>query len=238
MKFMTKARQVCIYPPLLRKKTPFYIAQPAEPAAAEPAAITMLTESNFRVDEYDSKINAVIGCLSTRLYNGCGKIIFCHFTDEIDALALRLNAYEEISIAKFDGRVPRNKREAMLNTPVTVLIAQIKMCREGLNLQAHYSEVYFPSPDFNPAVESQAIARCWRIGQQKPVKVFRFMMNEPTDTAVAVPEMRAAYSMDTYSLQLQIKKREMIAEIEAIAGGSTPTPPGGSTPTPPYVAYP
>jgi hypothetical protein len=46
-----------------------------------------------------------------------------------------------------------------------------------LNLQENYSEIYFVSPHWNPAVEDQAVARCHRIGQTKPVYVRRFEMS-------------------------------------------------------------
>ena len=46
-----------------------------------------------------------------------------------------------------------------------VLILQIKSGCEGLNLQ-DYNQVYFVSPHWNPAVEDQAIARAYRIGQK------------------------------------------------------------------------
>jgi SNF2 family DNA or RNA helicase len=49
------------------------------------------------------------------------------------------------------------------------------MCAEGLNLQ-NYNEVYFVSPTYNPSIEQQAIARCYRRGQQKDVYVFKFNM--------------------------------------------------------------
>ena len=54
---------------------------------------------------------------------------------------------------------------------------QIRSGCEGLNLQAQFSEVYFVSPNWNPALESQAIGRCFRMGQKKRVEVYRFYMN-------------------------------------------------------------
>ena len=45
-----------------------------------------------------------------------------------------------------------------------------------MNLQEHYSEIYFVSPHWNPAIEDQAVARCHRIGQKKTVEVYRFVM--------------------------------------------------------------
>ena len=57
------------------------------------------------------------------------------------------------------------------------MVLQIQTGCEGLNLQENYSEIYFISPHCNPAVEDQAIARCHRIGQTKPVYVQRFEMS-------------------------------------------------------------
>ena len=56
-----------------------------------------------------------------------------------------------------------------------MLILQIATGSEGLNLQ-HYTETYFVSAHWNPALEDQAVARCHRIGQLEDVEVFRFEM--------------------------------------------------------------
>jgi SNF2 family DNA or RNA helicase len=76
-----------------------------------------------------------------------------------------------------DGRTSESERRVILapDAGVDVLILQIQTCCEGLNLQ-QFSEVYFVSPDWNPAIEDQAIARCHRFGQTEPVSVFRFVM--------------------------------------------------------------
>ena len=57
----------------------------------------------------------------------------------------------------------------------TVLIIQIKAGGVGLNLQK-FSNVFFVSPDWNPANEIQAIARAHRIGQDKKVNVHKFTL--------------------------------------------------------------
>jgi hypothetical protein len=187
------------------------------------------------------KITRVIQTLLERRDNGCGKIVFCHYYKEIDILyELLLQADPTLEIAKFDGRVPSNKRGDILAQPVDILLAQIKMCREGLNLQDHYSEVYFPSPDFNPATEQQAIARCWRIGQKKPVHVFRYIMGGTPPTpphadeadiigSIITPETGGVggnpprvqgaepLTMDMFSTQLHAKKREFVNKMTASA---------------------
>ena len=89
-------------------------------------------------------------------------------------------------VAIFDGRLSHNERNGILQDNYEALILQIQTGCEGLNLQDNYSEIYFISPHWNPTVEEQAIARCHRIGQTKPVIVYKFQMsafsgnNKPT----------------------------------------------------------
>jgi len=230
MRYLTKSRQVCVYPPMLKTIITQFEKQlkeqrkyTAATAADDPYATLQIKE--LYVSE--SKINAVVKTMTERLANGCGKIVFCHYYAEIDAFEKRLRQAGFTKIHKFDGRITsRSVKQAILHDATNeVLLAQIKMCQEGLNLQDNYSEVYFPSPHFNPATEDQAIARCWRIGQQKEVFVFRYIMID-TETSFAVPCEAAAevaavtrnvFSMDSYSARLQRMKRMIIAKMESAA---------------------
>lgn len=95
----------------------------------------------------------------------------------------------------------------------TVLIIQIQSGCEGLNLQ-HFNEVYFTSPHWNPAVEMQAIARVHRIGQTKPVRVYRFITqfdDDDTDNPI---------SIDQYALKVQAVKKSVIDEYNRYATNS------------------
>ena len=53
---------------------------------------------------------------------------------------------------------------------------QMKTGNEGLSLQ-QYNEIYILSPGWNPCIEDQAIARSHRIGQTRPVSVYRYVMS-------------------------------------------------------------
>jgi hypothetical protein len=81
-----------------------------------------------------------------------------------------------------------------------------------LNLQDNYSEIYFVIPHWNPSVEDQAIGRCHRIGQTKPVSVFRFEMDgfQPQNTE---NNMAPGISFDNYVSFVQNKKRDLVNEI-------------------------
>lgn len=66
---------------------------------------------------------------------------------------------------------------ADMATPKQAILVQIRAGGAGLNLQ-HIANVIFPSPDWNPAMEAQAIGRCHRINQSKIVHVYRFYIDE------------------------------------------------------------
>jgi len=101
--------------------------------------------------------------------------VFCHYIDEIDMIAKQLRDGGLAKVITYDGR--NSGSTTKLCQAADAIILQIQTGCEGLNLQKYFSEIYFVSPHWNPAIEDQAIARCHRIGQEKEVNVFRFEMD-------------------------------------------------------------
>jgi SNF2 family DNA or RNA helicase len=197
LKMFMHARQSCILPAMI---------QPFMDNLIDSGFLSKdNTPSNDTVSSFTSKIDTVAEAVIQRKDNGNRKIVFSHFRTEIDTLQQRLSQAGITDVAVFDGRVPQSRRNILLKQNLSVIIIQIQTGCEGLNLQ-HFSEVYFVSPHWNPAVEDQAVARCHRIGQTKPVQVFRFNMDSLGDSD-SLP------SLEQYINDVQLNKRVIAKQI-------------------------
>lgn len=88
---------------------------------------------------------------------------------------------------------------------IDVVLMQINSGSVGLNLQ-QLNRVYFTSPHWNPAVEDQAIGRCYRYGQKKKVIVTKLVSTVPDDTDITT-------TFEQRVLVVQREKRNLQAEI-------------------------
>jgi len=229
---LTRARQCCVFPHLLKKAV----------RKMQQKGIIPATYSLNKIPTC-SKMTAVAKHLVARQNNGRRKIVFCHYRGEIDLLKAMLQK-AGVTAQSVDGRASRIERKLAMEYAVNersfqlvckkwndygewlfrsidsflapqVLIVQIQTACEGLNLQ-HFQEVYFTSPHWNPAVESQAIARSHRIGQNEKVNVFRFLMQDFSSCTCGDPECKkeAKITIDSYCQIVQDRKRELLQLLD------------------------
>jgi len=219
-----RSRQMCVYPKAIQE------------SLEKPNVRNFLEGLEPIWDKItSSKLDHVVGKLLSRAHNGRRKLVFCHYRREIDEIARRLRE-KKVSVGIVDGRTSKKMRQELLRplvskdlwnkllpqfhttrkipiyTKVTdylkpeVLVVQIQTAAEGLNMQ-DFCEVYFTSPHWNPALEDQAIARCHRMGQKRPVKVFRFVMESLHDSEGDIG------TLDEYCSWVQAQKRDISKDI-------------------------
>lgn len=227
LKLYTRMRQMCVWPALLKTSNKVISSGEYE----ETHGLSM-DEFHVAVSK-QSKLDRVVATMVTEAAaggeSGRKSIVFCHYRREMTQLRDMLlrgggggavvSGEEDIAI--IDGTVSAKERSRIFAASPRVLILQIRTCSEGLNLQ-EYSDVYFVSPHWNPCVEDQAIARCYRMGQTKGVRVFRFYMtdfvaevdslSEDTVEASAVVE-ECISTLDHKCEEIQEKKRVLCNEF-------------------------
>ncbi|KAH7882890.1 SNF2 family N-terminal domain-containing protein [Phlebopus sp. FC_14] len=143
------------------------------------------------------KIMAILKEIDARS-NGVEKtIIFSQFTSMLDLIGPFLDA-EGIKYVRYDGSMPKDKREASLekikNSKNTqCILISFKAGSTGLNLTA-CNNVILVDLWWNPALEDQAYDRAHRFGQTRDVNIYKLMIPDTVETRI---------------LQLQDAKREL-----------------------------
>ena len=212
LRLLNNAKQICILPELIENQKMTYLF--------ENKLISDNKNKYNNATTFTSKLDIVISTILSHKGNGNGKLVFCHFHKEMDTLVKRLKEGGIEKINTFDGRISSKEKNKRLHEKNEVLILQIQTGCEGLNLQDDYSEIYFVSPNWNPAIEDQAIARCHRIGQLKEVSVYKFKMKsivqEPNinDSDEQKEEKKEPIStLDKYINYVQREKRKIYTRV-------------------------
>lgn len=228
LKLYTRMRQMCVWPALLSSKTQTQTKTKEVMDDAEETHGLSMEEYHVAVSK-QSKLDRVVATMVAEAGSGRKSIVFCHYRREMTQLRDMLlrgggvGCGSDDDIAIIDGTVGQRERARIFAAAPTVLILQIRTCSEGLNLQS-YSDVYFVSPHWNPCVEDQAIARCYRMGQTKGVRVFRFYMSdfvvEEVDSVVSeeaastvAAAMECISTLDHKCEEIQERKRVLCNEF-------------------------
>ncbi len=165
---LLKLRQVCCDPRLLELKS-------SSAAGAGSAKLERLEEM-----------------LTELLAEGRRVIVFSQFTSMLDLIRLRLDA-TGIRYALLTGST-RDRQAAITafeSGAAEVFLISIKAGGVGLNLVSADTVILY-DPWWNPAVEAQAVDRAHRIGQTKPIFVYKLVASGTIEEKMEVLKERKA----------------------------------------------
>ena len=157
------------------------------PHVYEGAALNTHFESltDEEIDRCQStKLNAVVKDI-TEHQGVCNSLVFSVWKTTLDLLK-RLLARHSIAAKFMHGGTSISERRKTLNSfqreaKGGVLLMTLGTGAEGLNL-FNASRIHVIEPQWNPAVESQAIGRAVRLGQVKEVTVIKYVMEGTVET--------------------------------------------------------
>jgi superfamily II DNA or RNA helicase len=132
-----------------------------------------------------AKLRRLLDITEEATQDGRKVVVFSFFRDVLSTIAAALG---ETAIGPIAGNVPPAKRQALVDEFTarqsrSVLVAQIQAGGVGLNIQAA-SVVIITEPQWNPAIEEQAIARAHRMGQVRRVDVHRLLAEDSVDQRI------------------------------------------------------
>lgn len=109
-------------------------------------------------------------------------VVFSYFRD---VLARIHEALGSLAVGPITGSVAPSDRQLIVDRFTAesgpgVLVSQIEAGGVGLNIQTA-SVVILTEPQWKPSTEEQAIARCHRMGQVRPVEVHRLLTENSVD---------------------------------------------------------
>ncbi|KAF9894683.1 hypothetical protein FE257_006573 [Aspergillus nanangensis] len=127
-------------------------------------------------------------------------IIFSGFDRALDLcedLLYMIRHIRPFKYARLDGNTPRALRNVSIHLFQTddrysVFLVSIRAGGEGLNLTSA-STIIFLDEDWNPQIMKQAAARAHRIGQLKPVEIFRLLSRGTVEDQMSQRLEKKAY---------------------------------------------
>ena len=133
-----------------------------------------------------SKLQLFQEILEELLDNRHKALVFSQFVDHLQIVKAHLDQ-QNISYQYLDGSTPKKERQrrvkAFQSGEGNVFLISLKAGGSGLNLTAADYVIHL-DPWWNPAVEDQATDRAYRIGQQRPVTVYRLVAKDTIEEKI------------------------------------------------------
>jgi SNF2-related domain/Helicase conserved C-terminal domain len=156
----------------------------------------LLKMPQARKVKQSAKLERLMEMLPEMVAEGRRILLFSQFTSMLELIEAELDArkipYVILTGSTKDRAIPV---KAFQSGEVPVFLLSLKAGGTGLNLTAADTVIHY-DPWWNPAVESQATDRAYRIGQTKPVFVYKFVAQEGIEEAIELLKVRKAALAD------------------------------------------
>ncbi len=133
-----------------------------------------------------SKLKVFADTVKELLANRHKALVFSQFVDHLALIREYLDR-EEITYQYLDGSTPARQRRIRINDfqngKGDLFLISLKAGGSGLNLTAADYVIHM-DPWWNPAVEDQASDRAHRIGQERPVTVYRIIIKDSIEEQI------------------------------------------------------
>ena len=169
--------------------------------------------------ETSSKVEAVVDALADASADGHKALVFSQWTSLLDRVEPHLTA-AGIAFERLDGST--RDREGVVaafqaEDGPPVMLVSLKAGGTGLNLTAA-DHVFLLDPWWNPAVEDQAADRAHRIGQDRPVMVYRMVAKDTVEERILALQERkramADVALGDASQAAAITREELLGLLE------------------------
>lgn len=181
---LLRLRQICCHPDLLK--------------LGQRAHFSFLPKK-FQSVHFSAKIEAVLELVETAVAEGHKVLLFSQFVTMLNILQTELKKIK-ITTVILTGKT-KNRQEIIdrfqNDSSCSVFLLSLKAGGTGLNLTAADYVIHY-DPWWNPAVEAQATDRAHRIGQFKPVSVYKMLIKDSIEEKIQA---------------LQEKKKGLIEDI-------------------------
>jgi superfamily II DNA or RNA helicase len=160
-------------------------------ACCDPRLVKLPSARKIR---QSAKLDALLELLDGLLGEGRRVLLFSQFTEMLALIEAALRK-RRIDYQILTGQTPPRERSALVkrfqNGDTPVFLISLKAGGVGLNLTAADTVIHY-DPWWNPAVEAQATDRAHRIGQDKPVFVYRLICAGTVEEKIQAMQGRKA----------------------------------------------
>lgn len=131
-----------------------------------------------------AKLDYLIEMVVDMVSEGRKILIFSQFTSMLALIEEQL-IVQKIDFTTLTGQTKKRNEaiDAFQTGQVPVFLISLKAGGVGLNLTTADTVIHY-DPWWNPAAEDQASDRAWRIGQDKPVFVYKLITNQSIEEKI------------------------------------------------------